>query len=161
MSINKALFTSNKDDWFTPKNVLDLVEMVDDIHLDPCYNYDSIVDANITYCSAGLDVPWRSHGLGLVFCNPPYSQISEWANKIDLEARSGTELIALIPARTDTRWFRCFYDSTYVLAFWHGRIRFIGGEHGAPFPSVLIYAGNRRKRFCDVFGGVASCLVKP
>jgi hypothetical protein len=36
MTINKALYSSKKEDWRTPKEVLDVVREVGPIDLDPC-----------------------------------------------------------------------------------------------------------------------------
>ncbi len=46
----------------------------------------------------------------------------------------------LIPARTDTKWFHEYiYDKPNVeIRFLKGRLKFVGAEHSAPFPSMVV-----------------------
>lgn len=147
-----TMTSSEKDDWQTPTEVLDVVRVMAPIGLDPCTTPDNPVGARRFYTPVddGLRLAWGPDGL--VFVNPPYGrQIRAWVEKCVREAEHGVEIVALLPARTDTAWWRiaCRADA---LCFWTGRLAFVGADHPAPFPSVLAYWGDRRKRFVALFG---------
>lgn len=150
--VDKALFASVKQDWNTPDEILELVRRVNPIGLDPCSNGSSLVSAPIQWDKHrdGLGQPWG--GLGMVYVNPPYGrEIIDWLAKCHYEAAHGVELIALVPARTDTRWFQNYGFTAQRICFWRGRIRFVGGASCAPFPSALLYWGPQAERFSEVF----------
>jgi site-specific DNA-methyltransferase (adenine-specific) len=153
MTISKALYSSKKEDWRTPKEVLDVVREMGPIDLDPCaspnkrhwFAKDNWTDEGLL---ATRDLP-----KGLIFVNPPYGSniidwVTKWTEGISLSHRSS---ILLLPSRTDTRWFHETWKSIAAYCFWEGRIKFVGAPHPAPFPSVLFYAGANPHRFCDVF----------
>lgn len=88
-------------------------------------------------------------GGGPVFCNPPYGrEVGKWVRKAYEEAQSGTTVVLLIPARTDTTYFHDYIYGKAEIRFVRGRIRF-EDEDGtiyapAPFPSmVVIYNANK------------------
>lgn len=158
MALNKALITSKRDSWNTPERVLELVRKVAGgrVGFDPCPNDGSIVDPiGLTQGRDGLDMDWT--GCGLVYVNPPYGrEIGKWVEKCDCEylrAPLHTEIIALLPARPDARWFEHVWHAN-ALCFWRGRLRFLGAPSSAPFPSVVAYWGPRKYRFADVFNEV-------
>ncbi len=159
-----AVLHSSKDHtWQTPDNVLELVRKLSPngrIGLDPC-----TVRANPTQAMAicslevgvdGLKTSWSS--CGLVYMNPPYGRsLSAWMSKAEDESLYGTEIVALVPARPDTRWFQgaCQQKGSQVptVLFWRGRLKFKGAKDAAPFPSALFYWGPRHERFREVFAG--------
>lgn len=140
------------DTWRTPPEVLDRVRRLGPIGLDPCTAPDNPVGAPVffTELDDGLARSWA--GFGLVFCNPPYSQLrAAWGLKI---AREGlrAEIVSLVPARTETEWFReACWSSASAVCFWYGRLTFVGGEASAPFPSALPYHGPRPEAFARAF----------
>lgn len=149
--MNQALLSSKASDWRTPDNVLDLVRHVGHIVLDPATDEDNPVGATHHLWSGGLEFPWGTYR-GLVYCNPPYGRaLPAWAQKIASEGSLGTEVVALLPARTDTRWWQDHVVTAHALCFWRGRLRFVGAPASAPFPSAVAYWGHRRGRFCGVF----------
>jgi len=166
-----ARFVSHKSDTpehYTPRAVLDLVEQVfgGKPDLDPCAESDkrSNVGAKKVYTKDddGLAHPWA----GRVFVNPPYGRvIGDWTAKIRVEWARGeiTELIALLPARTDTEWFEALTVDTddAIVCFIHQRLTFLGNEAGAPFPSVAVYFGPRHDVFAEVFGELGSLWQRP
>lgn len=46
-----------------------------------------------------------------------------------------------------------------AVCFWRGRLNFIGAPSGAPFPSALVYFGERVHRFIDAFHGVGAIWI--
>lgn len=80
---------------------------------------------------------------GAVFCNPPYGrEIGKWVQKAYEEAKDGTTVVLLIPARTDTSYFHEFIYGKAEIRFIRGRLRFEDDDGNAadpaPFPSMLV-----------------------
>lgn len=77
----------------------------------------------------------------IVFCNPPYGRaIYDWVRKCSEEAQKpNTMVVALIPARTDTKYFHEFiYHKAKEIRFVKGRLKFGGSKNAAPFPSMVV-----------------------
>jgi hypothetical protein len=181
VTIGAALFSSAKQAWNTPDVVLAPVRAFAPIILDPCSNAESIVRARFEWRiergEDGLRRPWfdfdaERNERGCCFVNPPYEDLEEWARKIYAEGLGGTQMLVLIPARTETRAFQDYLlPRCGAVCFWKGRIAhgvgsapssqralFAGdappmdaGEHTAPFPSVVLYFGTRPGGFARVF----------
>ena len=154
--------TGGTDNWRTPEAVLNLVRELTDgtIGLDPCTDAENPTKASRFYCPPqdGLRELWR--GFGMVFVNPPYSDNTEWLNccvrHFLVPDDSGDQCIALVPARTDTRWWQSTVFTARLVCFWKGRLRFEDPEspvaNSAPFPSALLYWGSRPDDFANIFG---------
>lgn len=122
--MNKILFSSKCDDWSTPETIYKFY--IDKLgFFDPC-PFHSTFD--------GLQIPWKQKN----FVNPPYSKIKNFVNKSIEEHKKGKEIILLIPARTDTKYFRKLVDYGCYIVFITGRLHF-NGSGSAPFPSCYIY----------------------
>lgn len=150
--MNTALLSSERMDWCTPESVLEKVRQVAPIRLDPSTNADNPTNAAVYYTheTDGLSKSWAGDH-GLVFVNPEYGRaLKVWSEKIVKEAR-GAEIIALVPSRTDTKWFHHLADNADMICFWRGRITFVGAAHPAPFPSAVFYFGPNVARFMDKF----------
>lgn len=174
MSRLAPLLSSDRMDWQTPESVLELVRRVGEIAIDPCTTEDNPVGAwgFFTPARNGLLAQWDTRGLrglgdeapGLVFVNPPYGRkLPEWIGCCVEWARDGVPIIALVPARTDTRWFESAVRSAQALCLWRGRITFRGAPHPAPFPSALFYWGALAdaERFRDVFAPHGITITLP
>lgn len=71
--------------------------------------------------------------------NPPYGRgMDKWIWKAYHESLKGALVVGLVPARTDTAWFHNLAQGKAEIRFIRGRIRFVGAEAGAPFPSMLL-----------------------
>ena len=74
--------------------------------------------------------------------NPPYGrEIGKWVKKAYEESRKkNTMVVALLPARTDTKWFHEYIYEMYgvKIEFLKGRLKFGNSKNSAPFPSMLI-----------------------
>ena len=84
--------------------------------------------------------------------NPPYEcKIDLWIRKFLSSFVAGdiSEGIALVPARTDTAWFRRFEHAP--VCFVRGRLKFSNVANSAPFPSALFYLGPKPARFANIF----------
>ena len=168
--MNRVLFSSKDQTHRTPKVILDLVRKLGPIGLDPCANVEHQF-AERNYCGTppgylrvvggdGLQDSWR--GFGLVYANPEYGRaLGPWTKKAAYEFSSklpylfpdmeNDELVLLVPARNDTRWFQENVLRCDAICFWKGRLRFVGSEASAPFPSCLAYWGPRREKFREIF----------
>lgn len=141
-----AMTSSARVDWNTPQVIVDVVKRVGGgrIALDPCGNAGSIVVAEVEYRldqrRNGLELTWAmAPDFGLVYVNPPYGrEIGAWVSKCWTQSADGVDVIALVPARTDTNWFRLCWTTAQRVCFIHGRLSFLGAEHPAPFPSALV-----------------------
>ena len=152
------LMSSASDEWYTTPDIIDAaIACMGRIDLDPCSNSHESpnVPASRHYTKEddGLSLPW----FGNVYVNPPYgTAIPLWVDKIITEYQSGNieRCVLLLPARTDTQWFRKMAE--YPKCFMFGRIKFNGHENSAPFPSMLVGIGF--EQCIDVFDGAVSHL---
>ena len=120
--MNKILFSRKSDNWRTPKVLYD--EYIKEGFFDPC-PYNSNFD--------GLKIEWKDKN----FVNPPYSKISAFVDKSIEEFKKGKTVILLIPARTDTKYFKKLVDYGVDITFVTGRLHF-NNSNSAPFPSCYI-----------------------
>jgi hypothetical protein len=68
--------------------------------------------------------------------NPPYGkEIVKWAKKAHDEAHHALT-VALLPARTDTRWWHEYCAKRFCVLL-RGRVKF-SGKGSAPFPSAIV-----------------------
>jgi len=168
-----AAASSDRCTWNTPSHIVKLIgECFETIDLDPCS--DSVtspnVPAKVIYTGPleinptgngkdGLVEPWR----GSVFCNPVYGRtIGLWVQKAitEFDAGRASEIILLVPARTDTKWFRTLLTippAFLRICFLHGRLKFGNQPMPAPFPSAIVYLGPCTERFMEVFSTVGWC----
>lgn len=155
-------YSSDSPEWYTPTHIIEaVVAVLGEIDLDPCSNAidEPRIPArrHLTHRENGLAHEWR----GRVYMNPPYGDgIGEWTGKLSSEYASGrvTEAIALVPARTDTRWFGHLRD--HPRCFIAGRLRFSDNDVSAPFPSAAVYFGARVQRFAHAFAAVGDTYLR-
>jgi phage N-6-adenine-methyltransferase len=140
----KVLFSSQSDEWETPQDLFDELNKEFEFILDVCATREN-AKCNNFYAKEldGLKQSWwmNCHGMPFcVWCNPPYSQISEWVEKAYSEASIFTTVVMLIPARTDTRWFHkyIYKNPGCEIRFIKGRLKFSGSKNSAPFPSMIV-----------------------
>lgn len=148
------LMSSSSPEHYTPKHVLDaVIGCIGEIELDPCSN--SKEEPNVpalkhfTLEDNALSLDWQAETL---FMNPPYGrQIEAWVEKLVSSHEAGlvARAIALVPARTDTQWFRRLRD--YPVCFVEGRLTFLGNDDPAPFPSAIFYLGDAIDEFYYAF----------
>ena len=87
--------------------------------------------------------------------NPPYGRkIAAFTRKAFEESgKKGALVVALVPARTDTRWWHDWVSGKADVVFLRGRLRYTNekGEEGssAPFPSALVLYRPDLDRLCN------------
>jgi phage N-6-adenine-methyltransferase len=133
--------------WHTPRSLLErLYGVFGTFDLDPCspfaHRRRAPVRARVHFVPGddGLTLPW----FGTVFVNPPYGRVlRSWVEKAHSEVgkqRAGT-VVALLPARTDTRWWHEHVAHQADVFILRGRLAFGAGDQAAPFPSALVLWG--------------------
>ena len=133
------MFTSRTDEWATPHKTFSALDEEFHFDLDPCSTHENAkCERHYTKEDDGLTKDWSGHR---VFVNPPYGRaISAWIKKCSDEAKKpGTLVVALLPARTDTRWFHDHVNGkARELRFLRGRLHYNDAPNAAPFPSMIV-----------------------
>ena len=134
--------SSARGDWRTPNWLLHKLYGIFEFDLDSAAATPPNVTARAHYAAAddGLFKPWS----GCVFCNPPYGKgIGAWVAKCRREVENGRArvVVALLPARVGTRWWREHVVGSAAVVFLAGRLRFDDGENCAPFDAALVLWG--------------------
>jgi site-specific DNA-methyltransferase (adenine-specific) len=139
MSNLDVMYSSKTEEWATPQAFFDTLNAVFHFTLDPCATPDNTKCAKFyTKEQNGLLQDW---GGERVFCNPPYGKvIADWVRKCSEEAKKpNTIVVALLPARTDTRYFHEYiYRKAKDDQFVKGRLKFGDCKSAAPFPSMVV-----------------------
>jgi hypothetical protein len=121
----RIILDSGSEHWCSPVEVLDPVREFAPIAFDPFSNPYSIVGAarEIMLPEDSLLLDWPLDGL--IFCNPPYGDaLLDCARKIGEQAARGCEIITLVPARLDTKWWQRALRPELWCA-WAGRLTFL------------------------------------
>lgn len=128
-------FSSEKQDWNTPRWLFDLLDAEFHFTCDVCATVENALVPN--YYSPeddGLAQFWT----GTCFMNPPYKNTALWIRKAWESAALGlATVVCLIPARTDTKWWWDYVRHGEVRLL-KGRLHFSGHDNGAPFPSAVV-----------------------
>lgn len=133
-------FSSKTDEWETPQNIFDDLNKEFDLHLDVCATSGNAKCYNYFYKHGGdrfrdgLAQDWSGKRCWM---NPPYGrEIGKWIEKA---ATGGAEIVvALLPARTDTKWFHEYIYNKAEIRFLKGRLKFGDSKNSAPFPSMIV-----------------------
>ncbi|OYR54982.1 DNA N-6-adenine-methyltransferase [Halorubrum halodurans] len=142
---------SEKDRWETPRWLTETIDALvpGGITTDPCAGPGTSIgrEYNFTIEDDGLSQLWP----GVVFCNPPFSQKSDWLEKAVDQYRSGVSslVFVLTPDSTDTKswWHEYIAGTADYVWFSRGRINFVNpdkpdGGSGATFGTAISIYGN-------------------
>lgn len=121
--------------WATPQDFFDKLNAVFNFDLDVCALPENAkCDRFFTPEIDGLKQEW----VGTCWMNPPYSrEISQWIQKAALTASKGHTVVALVPVRTDAKWFQV-YCLGREIHFVRGRLKFGGSNSNAPFGCCVV-----------------------
>lgn len=138
--MNPVHYSSAKGDWETPWDIFNPIDANYHFTLDVCASQNNAkCERYFTKETNGLEQSWANE---VCWMNPPYGrQIVPWVKKASEEVQRGAIIVALLPARTDTKWFHDYVLPFAKVQFLKGRIIFVGASHGAPFPSILAFYG--------------------
>ena len=133
--------SSDQDEWYTPPEIVRAMTAAG-LHysLDPCCPgiglTPVLADRYLSLIAGddGLAADWSGES---VYCNPPYSSLRLWLNKCAAEAERGARVVALVPARPDTRAWRDNVARRAHVVFLPGRVRFLAPD-GLPRPGSSI-----------------------
>ncbi len=116
------------DEWYTPASFFDEVLPGVLFDLDVCSpGHDKCaVPArhHLTVRDNGLLTPWS----GLVWCNPPYSNMGGWVQRMAQHNRG----FLLSFARTDAKWAQALLSSCVRVLFLKKRIQFVRPDGSSP-----------------------------
>lgn len=127
-------------EWYTPPEVFQALGISFD--LDPASPAGGLpwvpAERSLSRVEDGLSQSWR----GRVWLNPPYGRgVGQWLERL----ASHGDGLALVFARTDTRWYQRSLRQATAVCFVAGRLSFVrpggvqAGSAGAP--SVLLAFG--------------------
>jgi len=128
-------FSSKTPEWETPQEFFDELDWEFVLNADVCATKENRkCEAFWSKEDDGLSQDWT--GIR-AWMNPPYGrEIGKWVKKA---AMGGAEVVvALLPARTDTKWFHEYIHGKAEVRFIKGRLKFGGSKNSAPFPSMVV-----------------------
>jgi phage N-6-adenine-methyltransferase len=134
-------YEAGDDEHDTPLDFFEpMAKALGGFDLDPSASPTSnLADRNVTKEEDGMSIDWT----GDVWLNPPYSEVGEWMEYAKRQYRMGNcrSIVALVYARTGTRWFHNHARNAAVQCFVKGRLTFGDGEYSAPAPSMVLVWG--------------------
>lgn len=153
--VSPVLFSKAKTDWGTPRAFFEKYNEEFNFDLDAAA--DSTNALCPRYLGPGsplgedaLIMDWPGESIWL---NPPYDQIAAFMKKAWEQNQLGKTVVCLIPSRTDTRYWHSYIEGHAETRFIQGRIKFVGGDNSAPFPSVVvIYHGDKSESYSGTLG---------
>ncbi len=156
-------FSSKKKDYGTPWDLFNELNEEFGFTVDVCANEDNKkLDNYFSEEDNAFKQDWSKH---ICWMNPPYGNpeypckencqkkicqergyciseyipgIKDWIKKAYEESQKGATVVCLLPARTDNKWFHSYIYKKAEIRFLEGRIKFIGAENSAPFPSMIV-----------------------
>lgn len=139
----QTLMSSERMDWETPPELFDPLNEEFHFTLDVCATVQNAKCTRFfTPEEDGLKQKWT----GVCWMNPPYGrEVKAWMKKAYEESLRGATVVCLVPSRTDTFWWHEYAMKADEIRYVRGRVRFIGAESTAPFPSSLIIFRGTRK----------------
>lgn len=127
------------DEWYTPVEIFDALGLTFDIDVaSPGIHHWVPTKAVFTKEVDGLSQPWN----GLVFMNPPFGGRNgqvPWLEKFVAHGNG----IAIVAARTSSKWFQDIIPNTDAILFPRGKTKFVKetGEIGkSPGSGIVIIA---------------------
>lgn len=116
------------------KPTLDLAASADNAQAPSFYN---------EHCNS-LTKNWHETE-GVLWLNPPFAKIGDWAQKCWIESVKGASILMLVPNSTGSNWFRDFVHNKAYVNLLNGRLTFVGCKDPYPKDMILIeYGFNRR-----------------
>lgn len=146
--MDKYITSTGKDDWETPHDFFKELNEEFNFTLDPCCtNETAKCIKHYTPKENGLIQDWNGE---VVYCNPPYSRKHQrkWIEKCYNESKHAT-IVMLLPARTDTIAFHKYIYGKAEIRFIKGRLKFVGANSSAPFPSMIVIFRQNKELYLE------------
>ena len=127
-------FSSKTPEWETPQ------DFFDELNKEFQFGFDVCATAENSKCGLhffskemdGLSIGWPKE---MKWMNPPYGrEIGKWVKRACEEGN----IVCLLPARTDTKWFHEYILGKAEIRFIKGRLKFGRSKNSAPFPSMIV-----------------------
>ncbi len=100
-------FSSRSDEWITPQWLFDELNKEFSFTLDPYATHTNAKCERYFTCAENGLAQDRTRDV--VFMTPPYGrEIGRWVQKAWQSAAAGATVVCLVPAGTDTGWWRAF-----------------------------------------------------
>ena len=144
----QTMMSSKKQDWGTPQAFFDGLSSQFNFTLDVCATAENAKCRE--YISPEIDAfkfDWGlAAGPGACWMNPPYGrELTRWIMEAAQQSwGNGARVVALVPARPDTKWFGYAWARASRVYFVRGRLRFEGAPAPAPFPSAVFVFDGRK-----------------
>ena len=142
-----VVFSKASDLWRTPPDLFAALDAEFDFGLDAAALPDGSDSLCLRWLFDAVRADWAPLAWGrAIWVNPPYGKCRQFIAHATAAASRGATVVALVPARTDTRWwFTHVWDGTLhrprpgvEVRFLKGRLKFSGSANSAPFPSVVL-----------------------
>ena len=126
-----------RDDWETPPALFDALNREFRFTLDAAANADNRkCERYLTEEEDALEVDIFDQ---VVWCNPPYGRgLKEWVVAFADWSLAGSTVVALLPANTDTEWFKIVWFWSHEIRFLAGRVNFVGSSSGNTGGSMVV-----------------------
>jgi len=126
-------------EWGTPQDLFDTLNAEFDFTLDvAASDQNAKCERYFTKEIDGLAQSWAGERC---YMNPPYGRgLDRWVSKAWREVKKfeGAELVvALLPSRTDTKWFHKWVLGKAEIRFIKGRLKYTNGNKSLPAPAVF------------------------
>ena len=143
MSDKPYIASSNSVEWSTPKWLFDELNLEFGFTLDVCASLDNAkCDRFFSIKDNGLEQSWKNED---IWMNPPYgTEITKWIKKAHYQQHKANVIVALLPARTSTKWFHKYIYHRTEIRFLKGRLKF-SNSGSAPFGSMIVIWRNADK----------------
>ena len=120
---------AEKDLWQTPVEIFKALNDEFGFTVDVCASKDNRLC--FRYYSEGKSALENEWSDGAHFMNPPYSQTERFLNRASEQAKKNNiDVVALVNANTDTKWFAEAVKSANEVRLLTGRIGFIKASGG-------------------------------
>lgn len=133
-------FKSELHNWRTPDWLFDILHKYFHFQADVCANDSNyLCNKYFTMENSCFDNPWSE----MNYMNPPYGrQIGTFLKEALHQWKNYNRMtVALLPSRTDTKWFHNYVNGKAHVFFLRGRLRFNDQPNPAPFPSMIVFWG--------------------
>ena len=139
-------FNSAKQEWETPRDLFDKLNIEFNFTIDLAANEDNTrVSTFFSKEDDSMIQEWK----GVGWLNPPYGatgkyKLSNWVKKAYEETNKNKSIVVIImPARTNTNWWHDYCMKSKEIKFIKGRPKFGGAKYGLPQPlSIVVFDGN-------------------
>lgn len=130
--------TATRSDWETP---VELVRIIEKHTGGQPFTLDGAASAENAkaprYYTEEDDAFAQEPQFERIFINPPYGDLQPWIRLFARWAAHANEVVALLPANTDTEWFTTLWECADEIIFLQPRVQFIGSTSTNPNGSMV------------------------